>query len=128
MQGALYDSTDYGSDFTSDEEEILSELLARVDRSGTAAVEPQQRTQATVSISDSVAVRDIEDYSNRDNSGHEAAPRRVSSSQPKVLGREKRSIFSWMRRTEAMASNAASSQMANYNDILGMFPSLVLFF
>lgn len=104
MQGALSDSSDYGSDFTPDEEEILSELLARVDQSGGAAAR-----------AGSVSAGDIEGY----GTSHENSLWSICSPKPKVLGREKRPIFSWVHRQQQLASKVESSQVAEYGNALG---------
>ena len=96
MESAFYESSDYGSDFTADEEEILSELLARVDQSSASS---SQRTQTA-----SASVGDIEDYNKKNNYYYnnidELPLPPACSPEPKVLGREKKSMFPWTRRTQ----------------------------
>lgn len=75
------DSSDYGSDFTPDEEELLNELLARADQPATPPEQKAEEAAAQLSdlkpLQESLLVTDIED----NEIPHSA---RV----PKVLGRE----------------------------------------
>ncbi|GAQ10564.1 exonuclease V [Aspergillus lentulus] len=102
------DSSDYGSDFTPDEEELLNDLLAKVatehataQASATAtatATATTTTTSKTVQVA-VTAVADIEDYA------ESPASQRV----PKVLGREKPG-FLWQNRTTWQVSTSAGAR------------------
>jgi exonuclease V len=110
MPGDFDDSSDYGSDFTPDEEELLNDLLAKV-ATGHATVEASSATAAatatatatTTTASKTVqatvtAVADIEDY----------AETPASQRVPKVLGREKPG-FLWQKRKAWQVSTSAGA-------------------
>lgn len=72
------DSSDYGSDFSPDEEELLNELLASVSTTNLPTPAPTTTTTITVTtLADPLIVSDIEDYE---------VPHSVRF--PRVLGRE----------------------------------------
>lgn len=75
MPDLLDNSSDYGSDFTSDEEALLNELLARVAAEHATASELDDLQ----SLRPVIAIQDIEDYDD--------SPPCVRV--PKVLGKEK---------------------------------------
>ncbi|KAL2006701.1 hypothetical protein VTN00DRAFT_9369 [Thermoascus crustaceus] len=83
---AFNDSSDYGSDFTPEEEELLNELLANVatqhaatTRSATATIVESAADSQEQNLQPTLLVGDIEDYEE-----HPKSPR-----TPKKLGREK---------------------------------------
>ncbi|KAA8651733.1 exonuclease V [Aspergillus tanneri] len=79
------DSSDYGSDFTPDEEEILNELLVRVDPERATEVDATIATTAPAqpplqsTITTTTVVQDIENYNEVPSTGR----------PPRVLGRQK---------------------------------------
>ena len=124
MCSTFDDSSDYGSDFTPDEEELLNDLLARVATqcgtgSSPAVTALQGQTRgATVQPSASLPVGDIEDYGHNDtyNYGNED-----SSSAVRVLGRGKDPVFKWTRQVQTqqrverkkVSGNVVSSQVSS---------------
>lgn len=93
---AFDDSSDYGSDFTPEEEELLNELLAHVatqhaaaTRSATATIVESAADSQEQKVQPTLLVGDIEDYEE-----HPKSPR-----TPKKLGREK-CIPPWARGTQ----------------------------
>lgn len=91
-------SSDYGPDFTAEEEELVNELLAKAASehavSPTADLHPRPHRDQPVTT---VCAGDIEDYEHRSR-----------ARSPKLLGREK-PAFPWQRKT-AQFSSPASSQ------------------
>lgn len=72
------DSSDYGSDFSPDEEELLNELIASVSATNLPTPTPTTTTTITaITLADPLIVSDIEDYE---------VPHSVRF--PRVLGRE----------------------------------------
>ncbi|OJJ50010.1 hypothetical protein ASPZODRAFT_13113 [Penicilliopsis zonata CBS 506.65] len=98
------DSSDYGSDFTPDEEELLNELLAQV---ATPDATVQRATEKLGDLQPPTAVRDIEDYA-------EAPCARV----PKVLGKEKPGL-PWKRRSRWLPSQRVGPTSPSSRDITG---------
>lgn len=106
MPGDFSDSSDYGSDFTPDEEELLNDLLAKVatehatvQASATATATATATTASKTVQTTVTAVADIED--------HAETP--ASQRVPKVLGREKPG-FLWQKRKAWQVSTSAGAR------------------
>lgn len=137
MQNTFDDSSDYGSDFTPDEEELLHGLLAKVatqyttthiGTSPTATTKPQQ-TQATVpaSVSVPVPVGDIEGFCRNESYSNSDEGLFSPVQAPKVLGRERNPVFSWVRQIQQTqriegkktSGSIVSSQISRNGDAFG---------
>ncbi|KAH1434570.1 hypothetical protein LV164_005936 [Aspergillus fumigatus] len=110
MSDDLDDCSDYGSDFTPDEEELLNGLLAKVATEYATAQASATATATTTTASKTVQATvttgaDIEDYA------ESPASQRV----PKVLGREKPD-FLWQKR---MVQQVTASAGARADQISG---------
>jgi exonuclease V len=120
------DSSDYGSDFTPDDEQILSELLAQavadhasaVDATASSAHPPvtenATNTAAAAELFDlnslnPAAVADIED-------GLESPP---GVRLPKVLGRERESHSPWRQSNQPFRSSQTSQGPNNRDSPFG---------
>ncbi|KAE8355006.1 exonuclease V a 5' deoxyribonuclease-domain-containing protein [Aspergillus coremiiformis] len=113
------DSSDYGSDFTPDEEEVLSELLAKAvtehaaHRATTATPSPpQQSTTATTAKETNYAIVDIEDT-------HVALS---SHRTPRVLGRQK-SAWQASRTWQSAVAGRAGQMAGNVGAALVEHPN-----
>lgn len=121
------DSSDYGSDFTPDEEQILSELLTQavaehasaVDATASSAYPPVTEenalnTAAVAELTDlnslnPAAVADIED-------GLESPP---GVRLPKVLGRERKPRSPWRQSNQPYRSSQTNPGSNNRNSPFG---------
>lgn len=104
MSDDLDDCSDYGSDFTPDEEELLNDLLAKVATEYATAQASATATATTTTASKTVQATvttgaDIEDYA------ESPASQRV----PKVLGREKPD-FLWQKRMVQQVTASAGAR------------------
>ncbi|KAL4977284.1 exonuclease V [Aspergillus desertorum] len=106
---ALSLSSDYGSDFSADEADLLNQLLARVDTTGTPATTPQSHHSSTRQAQNlppvpaPATVLDIEDLN--DNVWGERVPR--------ILGKENRHPF-WQVQTAGGAHSDAPTHKAGW--------------
>jgi exonuclease V len=109
------DSSDYGSDFSPDEEELLNQLLARADNQTQQPATPPRQTapaETTALLSDlkkPLLVTDIEDNE---------IPHSVRI--PKVLGREAWSPAAKRRQQQQQQSKLLSSpsKASEHNELL----------